>query len=295
MAKRTYEQIFGVRKAKEIKQKIAIRSKMNWQIPEFRQKMQVRDKNMSEKMEGTKFFLGKHHTEETKQKISKARKGMRFSEEHRENISLAKKGKSWGHHSEEYKERLKKERKGKGNPFYQKHHSEETRKKISSSHLGRPFSEGQLKSLHEIWKSKEFKEKESKTHKKLWADPKYRENQIRKIFEGSAKNPTKLEQRFDTFFKQNNLPFYYCGNRIIWIDTKNPDFITHVKKLVIEVGDREEKRRKREGTSYLSWQDYEQKRKKHFAEQGFDCLCLWEDELKEPEKLLMKIKGAIEK
>lgn len=40
-------------------------------------------------------WLGRHHTEESKLKISKARKGMKFSEEHKQNMRMVLRGKSW--------------------------------------------------------------------------------------------------------------------------------------------------------------------------------------------------------
>lgn len=60
-------------------------------------------------------MYGKHHSEETKQKISENRKGKQLSEEHKQKLSDAKKGKY----------------NGENHPMYGKHHSEETRQKIS--------------------------------------------------------------------------------------------------------------------------------------------------------------------
>jgi hypothetical protein len=55
--------------------------------------------------------IGKHNSEETRKKISDARKGIKFSEEHRRKLSEAKKGKL--------------------NPHCGKHISEELRMKMS--------------------------------------------------------------------------------------------------------------------------------------------------------------------
>ena len=62
-------------------------------------------------------FLGKNHTEETKQKISKSEK------------------KVWK--NEEYKQKMVEHLKGENNPFYGKEHSEETKQKISKSLYGK--------------------------------------------------------------------------------------------------------------------------------------------------------------
>ena len=62
---------------------------------------------------GNKLFFGKHHSEESRKKLSESLKGRTFSEEHRQKIAEA--------------------HKGKNNPFFGKHHSEESRKKMSKT------------------------------------------------------------------------------------------------------------------------------------------------------------------
>ena len=64
---------------------------------------------------GNQYWLGKKHTEETKQKISKTHKGKKYSEERIQQMR-----KTFG---------------GKNNPMYGKHHSEETKQKIRDSHF----------------------------------------------------------------------------------------------------------------------------------------------------------------
>ena len=73
---------------------------------------------------GNTYWLGKHHTEETKNKISESNKGKaaynkgtNMSNEQKVKISEAKKGKCTG----------------EKNPFYGKHHSEESKKKMSEA------------------------------------------------------------------------------------------------------------------------------------------------------------------
>lgn len=102
-------------------------------------------------------FYGKHHTEETIEKL----KNRVITDETRKKISEAAKGRPSAfkgkHHTEETKKRLseiKKGRhfsiatefisdrvKGEKNPMFGKHHSEETKKKISESRKGKTSGE----------------------------------------------------------------------------------------------------------------------------------------------------------
>ena len=68
--------------------------------------------------EKSKSFLNKHHTEETKNKMSESAKGHTVSEETRKKISESAKGRPGA--------------------FKGKHHSEETKKKLSEAKLGKP-------------------------------------------------------------------------------------------------------------------------------------------------------------
>ena len=91
-------------------------------------------------------FYGKHHSEETKSKLSEIRKmfysnpesnpfyGKHHSKETKEKISKANSGNKW---TEEMKKRCSENRIGENNNFYGKHHSEETKKKLSESHKGK--------------------------------------------------------------------------------------------------------------------------------------------------------------
>ena len=71
-------------------------------------------------------FYGKHHTEESKKKISEARKGEK-------NSFYGK------HHTEESKKKISEARKGEKNPFYGKQLTEEHKKKLSKARKGTHF------------------------------------------------------------------------------------------------------------------------------------------------------------
>ena len=73
-------------------------------------------------------------SEETRKKISKAQKGRKLSEEHKRKIGENSKS-MW--ENEKYRNKMSEKKKGENNPNYGKHHSEETKKKISKSQKGK--------------------------------------------------------------------------------------------------------------------------------------------------------------
>ena len=90
---------------------------------------------------GNHYTLGKHHSEETKRKISDSHKGKTHREDTKRKMSESRKGK---HHSEETKKKLSESNKGKtlseehsrklSEAHKGNHHSEETRRKMSEAH-----------------------------------------------------------------------------------------------------------------------------------------------------------------
>lgn len=62
-------------------------------------------KNISDSLKGKKIWLGKKHTEETKQKMSRDRKGVKLSEETKEKMKLD--GRKGRKHSEETKQKMR--------------------------------------------------------------------------------------------------------------------------------------------------------------------------------------------
>ena len=76
-------------------------------------------------------YFGKHHSEETKKKMSEAKIGTHHSEEHKKKISQALSGEknpNFGKHfSEETKKKLSFAMSGEKNPLFGKHRSEETK------------------------------------------------------------------------------------------------------------------------------------------------------------------------
>ena len=113
----------------------------------------ISEANMGEK----NHFYGKHHTAETKEKISKANTGK----------PSPNKGKPL---SPETKDKLRakaleRDMSGENNPFYGKHHTEESKEKNRQAHLGKPLSEETKAKLRGKHHSEETRAKMSESHK----------------------------------------------------------------------------------------------------------------------------------
>lgn len=89
-------------------------------------------------------------SEETKRKISEGNKGKIMSEESRNKLSDIQKNK-W--QDEEYRQNQIEKHKwqaGEKHPWFGRHHTEETKEKISNSHKGMPVSESTRKKLSDM-------------------------------------------------------------------------------------------------------------------------------------------------
>lgn len=102
-----------------------------------------------------------------------------------------------------------------------------------------------------------------------------------KMMLGTARSvrrkPNKPEQRLIRVAKDNNLPIRYVGDGQVIIGRMNPDFInTNGKKEVVEVfGDYWHSEKK-----VRSWKETELGRIMAYKVFGFDCIIIWEHEIK---------------
>lgn len=80
----------------------------------------------------------------------------------------------------------------------------------------------------------------SESSKLKWRDPTYRKKMLteenrEKRLQGLLVRPTSYEQKICDLCIENNLPFVYTGDGRFWIAKKNPDFVDKINKIVIEV------------------------------------------------------------
>lgn len=132
----------GTKHSLEARRKMSQAQKIYWKNhPECKKFIVIGGKNKTSFKEGHyPWIKGKHHSDETREKISKSNKGKVM-------LNVWNKGKPW---SEEIKKKISETKKGKpssrkgikqwvnnNHPFLGKHHSEETRKKLSISLKGK--------------------------------------------------------------------------------------------------------------------------------------------------------------
>lgn len=197
---------------------------------------------------------GKSHSEETKNKIGLSnRKPNLLLKGHKFNLGR--------HHTKETKQKLRKINLGVKRPQISKIVSERNR-------INNPMKDPKTAKKH------------SETMKIKWKDIFYRDKVIKNTLKGLFKRPTSLEKQMIEIIKRNNLPYKYTGDGSFLIGYKNPDFInTNGKKICIEVAN-----------TIHHKEDYEQKRKEHFAKYGWKCIVFRTNNLYENE-VIKKIKN----
>lgn len=101
-----------------------------------------------------------------------------------------------------------------------------------------------------------------------------RVNKMVKMWKAINQRPTKPELEMIDLIRSFHLPLEYVGDQSFYIGTKNPDFIDTLglKKAVEVFGDYWHSEGRQEG---------EEERKAQLAEYGWDCLVIWEHELRE--------------
>jgi len=256
----------------------------------------VRLKKASEKQKGKKI------SEETRKKLSESHKGKHLSEQAKEKLSKAFKGKiPWikgRHHTEETKRKIQEKNKGKHSGWIKgMHHTKETKEKMGKSHKGQLVSNETKKKISEAQKGEKahwfgtHQSDEIKLKKRLeWLNlpSEIKAERLRNSLKKTGKHPNSMEQKLIKLFEEKNLPYRYVGNGVFFVNGKNPDFVnTENRKKVIEFcgkywhSEQIKKRTRPAEEEYL---------KSHYSEQGYSCLIIWEEGLRDLNKLFEKVK-----
>jgi G:T-mismatch repair DNA endonuclease (very short patch repair protein) len=248
-------------------------------------------KKISDTLKKNHPFKGEHLSDEWKENISKSLLGKPKSKEHNLKVSEA--------HKKRFRENpeIKLRYIGENNPAKQpgvgKKISEKrkghvvsiyTKNKIRKSLLGRKQrKETKEKRKQSLLKSEKFqrqlhsREKYKKISeslkKKYREDKEYREKQISISCRNFQKinRPTSIEIKTkEVLNKYYPNEWIFTGTGIKTIGNLNPDFVHNKKKIVIEVNG-------------LYWHNVDETHEKinKFKSVGYDCVVIWEDELKD--------------
>jgi len=139
----------------------------------------------------------------------------------------------------------------------------------------------------------EIRKKIGEASLKRWQDKDFREKTIRAIMKGSEVKPNKLELVVYSFLNSNfsgEFAINVKGNILI-LGGRTPDFvnINGQKKLIEANGTFWHSKRK----TGRSREQEENQRINYFKKFGWDTLIIWENELKNEEKLVNRIKEFV--
>jgi transcription elongation factor Elf1 len=119
--------------------------------------------------------------------------------------------------SEETKKKLSNAKKGENNPFYGKHHSEKTKKKMSDAHIGKHHTEETKKKLSDTKKGKHLSEETKKKisdSRKGENHPNYKGGISLKEFKDAyGLEPTEWQKLAQEIRKRDNFTCQLCGKK----------------------------------------------------------------------------------
>lgn len=260
----SYEERFGIEKAKEIKDKLSKLSK--GRLPPQKNKSfneyygEEKAKKLKERISLSN--KGKKRTNNVKEKFSKLRKeeyatGKRkpwnkgLTKENNESLKRVSKKNTGQKRTKNFCDLRSKTTKGKNNSFYGKQHTKETKEKLSK-----------------YWK-------------KYWKEhPAENNEREKKALITLSKRPTKVEQKFIDLCKKHNLPYKYVGDGKHCIAGLFPDFVnTQNKNEIIEIFGTAFHNPELSFREHIPYKQTEKGRIEHFTNYGFDCKVIWDYEL----------------
>lgn len=180
----------------------------------------------------------------------------------------------------------------------------ETKKKLYAEGKIKSWNKGLTKDTDE--RVRKLHEKQAKTMRKLYAEGKIKPNSgtfkkgrklneesERKRFENQHMRPTRPEKLLDSLLQQNFPNEYkYTGDGKVVINGRNPDFLNcnGQKKAILLNGVYWHLTRLQKVNQNLTRGEVEINERKPYDEFGFKLLHIWEDELKNADSVIDKIK-----
>jgi len=165
------------------------------------------------------------------------------------------------------------------------HLSEEAKRKLSKWHTGRPMSIEHCLHTSQAKRGKSLspyaKDAKQKTEKRKWQNPEYRNRERKLMMAGMHAHPNKPET---LLAKLADIAcpdeYQFTGNGEIVIDGLCPDLfnINNKKKVILMHGD------------YWHMGENIQIVIDRYFQFGYDCLVIWEKELKDRENVIAKIR-----
>jgi very-short-patch-repair endonuclease len=162
--------------------------------------------------------------------------------------------------------------------------------KLRLSHLGKSHqhSDAAKQKMSEatkgIPKSPHMREILRQNNREILADPVRAQRRLELAMAGCKRRPTSIEKMFIGLCAKHGLPYRFVGDGQVWINRANPDFInTNGKKQLVEILGR-----------YWHTEEETAKRVAHYKRYGFECITIWEEELKNEDAILRKIGAANE-
>lgn len=266
------------------------------------------------------FKVARLGSEEWRRNISNAKRGKKikpFTEEHRRELSKAMKGRNKGRtpwhkgrtnvYSKEALRKMSEAKKGKKNPMWGEHGHRIKLVILKCTNCDKPFKLLPSRAKKRVgycsrlcaniakWKNGRLamRGKNNPMYGKSRPDfaSRYgkKEEFERKKFRNMGLKPTRPERHLTKLIEDNNLPFKYVGDGSLLVGTCNPDFIStdETKKVIEMFGE------KFHDPSNAIWEvpynRTERGRVVLFANHGFDCLVIWEPELKDERAVVNKI------
>lgn len=193
-------------------------------------------------------------------------------------------------------------KKGFIHPSKGKHHTKETKELIREARIRNwrdsKYREGQIKKFRQKG-TREFGKKELEKRRRRFQELNRNPSFIKKRITGLIKKPNKKELFLDSII-QSNFPNEFLLNiptNITIIGGMIPDWlnINGQKKVILHHGIywHLSKIKKEKNKYNLTKQDIEKEDIKYYKKYGFDCLIIWEDELKDEFSLLKKLQNFV--